>query len=113
MEDSDYGNYNLFNIRYAEGAATIAQATYCIFPDSEPEDCEDVTFVVTGKLKYFENREEIVEYIEDLGGRVTGSISKKTSFILAGDNMGPAKLEKANKLGVPIMNEDEFLDLIK
>lgn len=41
-----------------------------------------------------------------------GSISAKTSFILAGDNMGPAKLEKANKLGIKIMNEEEFLKLI-
>ena len=42
-----------------------------------------------------------------------GSISKKTSFILAGDNMGPAKLEKAGKLGVPIVNEEEFLKMIE
>ena len=42
-----------------------------------------------------------------------GSISKKTSFILAGDNMGPSKLEKAQKLGIPIMNEDEFLALLE
>ena len=41
-----------------------------------------------------------------------GSISSKTSFILAGDNMGPAKLEKASKLGIKIMNEEEFLKLI-
>ena len=51
--------------------------------------------------------------IEKNGGKNVGSISKKTSFILAGDNMGPAKLEKANKLGVPIMGEDEFLELLR
>ena len=51
--------------------------------------------------------------IEKNGGKNVGSISKKTSFILAGDNMGPSKLEKAQKLGIPIMNEDEFLALIE
>jgi DNA ligase (NAD+) len=50
--------------------------------------------------------------IERNGGKNVGSISKKTSFILAGDNMGPSKLEKAEKLGIPIMNEDDFLKLI-
>ena len=47
--------------------------------------------------------------IEKNGGKNVGSISSKTSFILAGENMGPAKLEKAQKLGVKIMSEDEFL----
>ena len=50
--------------------------------------------------------------IEQNGGKNTGSISAKTSYILAGDNMGPAKLQKAEKLGVKIINEDEFLDMI-
>ncbi len=51
--------------------------------------------------------------IEQNGGKNVGSISGKTSFILAGDNMGPSKLEKARKLGVRIVTEDEFLDMIK
>lgn len=50
--------------------------------------------------------------IEQHGGKNTGSISAKTSFILAGENMGPAKLEKAQKLGIPVVNEDEFLKMI-
>lgn len=54
----------------------------------------------------------IKDLIEKHGGKNVGSISAKTSFILAGENMGPAKLEKANKLGVKIMNEEEFLKLI-
>ena len=52
------------------------------------------------------------EMIEKNGGKNVGSISSKTSFILAGENMGPAKLEKAQKLGVKIMSEDEFLALL-
>ena len=51
--------------------------------------------------------------IEQHGGKNSGSISAKTSFILAGDNMGPAKLEKAQKLGIRIVNEDEFLSMIE
>ena len=51
--------------------------------------------------------------IEKNGGKNSGSISKKTDFVLAGENMGPAKLEKAQKLGVAIINEDEFLKIIE
>jgi DNA ligase (NAD+) len=51
--------------------------------------------------------------IEQNGGKNVGSISGKTSFILAGDNMGPSKLEKAKKLGVQIVTEDEFLAMIE
>ena len=56
---------------------------------------------------------EYKSLIEQHGGKNVGSISAKTSFVLAGDNMGPAKLEKAQKLGIRIMSEDEFLNLIK
>ena len=58
------------------------------------------------------SRDEYKALIEKHGGKNVGSISKNTSFILAGDNMGPAKLEKANKLGIKIINEDEFLQMI-
>ena len=51
--------------------------------------------------------------IEANGGKNVGSISKKTDFILAGDNMGPSKLEKAQKLGIPIISEDEFLKMLE
>jgi DNA ligase (NAD+) len=50
--------------------------------------------------------------IEQYGGKNIGSISSKTSFVLAGDNMGPSKYEKANKLGIKILSEDEFLEMI-
>lgn len=58
------------------------------------------------------SRDEYKALIEQHGGRNVGSISQKTSFVLAGENMGPAKLEKAAKLGVRIMSEEEFLTLI-
>ena len=70
------------------------------------------SIVISGVFTHH-SRDEYKEIIEKNGGKNVGSISKKTSFILAGDNMGPAKLEKANKLGVPILNEEDFLKLIE
>lgn len=58
------------------------------------------------------SRDEYKRMIEENGGKNVGSISKNTSFILAGDNMGPSKLEKAQKLGIALMNEDEFLAML-
>lgn len=69
------------------------------------------SIVISGVFTHH-TRDEYKEIIEQSGGKNAGSISSKTSFILAGDNMGPSKLEKAQKLGIPIMNEDEFLLLI-
>ena len=59
------------------------------------------------------SRDEYKRIIEEHGGKNVGSISGKTSFILAGDNMGPAKLQKAEKLGIPIIDEDTFLEMIE
>ena len=70
------------------------------------------SIVISGVFQHH-SRDEYKALIEQHGGKNVGSISNKTSFILAGDNMGPAKLEKAQKLGIRIMNEDEFLHLIE
>ena len=59
------------------------------------------------------SRDEYKEMVESNGGKNVGSVSKSTSFILAGENMGPSKLEKANKLGVRIVSEDEFLAMLQ
>ena len=69
------------------------------------------SIVISGVFAHH-SRDEYKAMIEQNGGKNVGSISAKTSFILAGDNMGPAKLEKAHKLGVAILTEDEFLNLI-
>lgn len=69
------------------------------------------SIVISGVFTHH-SRDEYKELIEKNGGKNVGSISKKTSFILAGDNMGPSKLEKAEKLGIPIVTEDEFLELL-
>ena len=69
------------------------------------------TFVLTGALSKF-TREEATEKIELLGGKASGSVSKKTSFVVVGENAG-SKERKARELGIPILSEDEFLDMIK
>ena len=70
------------------------------------------TLVVSGVFEKF-SRDELKKAIEDNGGKVGSSISSKTDYVVAGDNMGPAKLEKANKLGVAIISEDDFIELVK
>lgn len=69
------------------------------------------TFVISGVFSRH-SRDEYKALIEKNGGKNSGSISKKTDYVLAGENMGPAKLEKAQKLGVPIIDENEFLAMI-
>ncbi|MDH8701351.1 DNA ligase (NAD+) [Dysgonomonadaceae bacterium PH5-43] len=69
------------------------------------------TFVISGVFTEY-SRDEYKELIEKNGGKNTGSISAKTNYVLAGENMGPAKLEKARKLGIKIISENEFLLMI-
>ena len=75
------------------------------------EALRDKVIVISGVFTHH-SREEYKEIIEQQGGRNASSISRNTSFVLRGDNMGPAKLEKAQKLGIPLVSEDEFLRMI-
>ncbi|MEG1267332.1 MAG: NAD-dependent DNA ligase LigA, partial [Myroides sp.] len=70
---------------------------------------EGMTMVVSGKFETF-SRDEIKQKIEDYGGKNGSSITGKTSIVIAGADMGPAKLEKATKLGIPIWTEDDFVN---
>ena len=70
------------------------------------------TIVISGVFAHH-SRDEYKHIIEQNGGKNSSSISARTSFILAGDNMGPAKLEKATKLGIRIVSEQEFLDMLR
>ena len=72
---------------------------------------QGLSFVVSGVFEHF-SRDEIKKMIEEHGGKNVGSISSKTSYILAGDNMGPEKRRKAESLGIPIITIVEFLDMI-
>lgn len=72
---------------------------------------EGKTIVISGTFSHH-SRDEYKDIIEREGGKNSGSISKKTSFVLAGENMGPAKREKCDKLGVPMISEDEFLSML-
>lgn len=72
---------------------------------------EGKTIVISGTFQHH-SRDEYKEIIMREGGKNAGSISKKTSFVLAGENMGPSKLEKCNQLGIPLLSEDEFLKII-
>jgi len=70
-----------------------------------------MTFVLTGALSKF-TRDEATEQIESFGGKASGSVSKKTSFVVVGENAG-SKERKARELGIPILSEDEFLEMIR
>jgi DNA ligase (NAD+) len=75
------------------------------------EKLKGLTFVVSGVFQNF-SRDSIKESIESHGGKVSGSISSKTSYVLAGDDMGPSKRKKAEDLGVKIITEEEYLHLV-
>ncbi len=87
------------------GVATAAQEHA-----AQGDELTDMSFVVTGTLRHF-GRREITELIEQHGGRVTSSVSKKTDYLVAGENAG-SKLQKAEQLGVRILTEEELLQLI-
>ena len=69
------------------------------------------TFVISGVFSQY-SREELKELILQNGGNNSGSISAKTDYILAGENMGPSKYQKAQELGIPLISEEQFLSMI-
>ena len=79
---------------------------------SRSDKLQGLTIVISGTFSSF-SRDEYKNMIEQNGGKNVGSVSKKTSFILAGENVGPANLEKASKLGVRIVSEEEFLKMLE
>ncbi len=93
--------------------------TYGVQLEVSKESLENLTnklantiFVVSGVF-YQMSRNELKKAIEDNGGKVSSSISKKTNYIVAGDNMGPSKLTKAESLNIPIITEQDFIDMIR
>jgi DNA ligase (NAD+) len=80
--------------------------------ESLSQKLEGKSFVVSGVFNAF-SRDELKEVIESNGGKNVSSISTKTDYVVAGENMGPAKLKKATDLGIQILSEDEFIQLLK
>ena len=73
--------------------------------------CEGLTFVITGDVHHYKNRDEFKAYVESVGGKVTGSVTSKTNFLVNNDvNSTSSKNRKAKELGVPIISEDEFVE---
>ena len=79
-----------------------------------PQILAGKTFVITGKLKEFANRDTLVAKIESLGGKVSGSVSSKVHYLINNDSKSnSSKNKKANELGIPVITEEEFIAMIK
>lgn len=100
-------NKNLFNSLINEVSLEI------ITPKLESEGvCKDLTFVITGDVYYFKNRNEFKTFVESNGGKVAGSVSKKTDFLVNNDlESNSSKNKKAKELGVPIISEEDFAEM--
>ena len=105
---SDLGNIQLINRLKSYGLQLEVSAAVL---ENQTEILQGQIFVVSGVF-YQMSRNELKKAIEDNGGKVSSSISKKTNFIVAGDNMGPSKLTKAQDLGISIISEQDFIDKI-
>ncbi|MCG8838865.1 NAD-dependent DNA ligase LigA [Tenacibaculum dicentrarchi] len=105
---NDLGNIQLINRLKLHGVQLEVSAESL---ENQTDKLVEKVFVVSGVFHQM-TRNELKKAIEDNGGKVSSSISKKTSFIVAGDNMGPSKLAKAESLGISIISEQEFIDMI-
>ena len=86
------------------------QIAYVPVKDTSGGSCAGMTFVITGEVHHYKNRDEFKAYVESQGGKVAGSVSKKTSYLVNNDAESlSSKNRKAKELGVPIITEDEFL----
>ena len=100
-EEADY----IFDKYIHEETAAASSSTDTVLKDK--------VFVITGKIKHWKNRDELKSFIESKGGKVTGSVTSKTSYLINNDTSSTtAKNLTAIKLNVPIINEDEFLTLV-
>ena len=81
--------------------------------NSSKADLSGMTFVITGSLKHYKNRDELVGVIESMGGKVSGSVSAKTSFLINNDTeSSSSKNKKAKQLGIQILSEQDFINMI-
>ena len=90
----------------------LEEVTFVIEENSSPQDLAGKTFVITGSLVSFPNRDALKKVIEDRGGKVSGSVSTKTDYLINNDiNSNSSKNKNAKKLGVPIITEEDFLEM--
>ena len=90
----------------------LGEITFVIEENTAEQDLEGKTFVITGSLETYPNRDALKKEIEDRGGKVAGSVSAKTSYLINNDiNSGSSKNKKAKSLGIPIITEQDFKNL--
>lgn len=100
---------NLYSVEYL-----APKMNFIIPTDNDSSMLDGKTFVITGKINHFKNRDELKNKIEELGGKVSGSVSKNTSYLINNDvDSTTGKNKKAKSLGVPIISENDFLEMIK
>jgi DNA ligase (NAD+) len=105
---NDVGNMQLINrLKYHGVQLQVSEEDLL----GQTDKLQGKVFVVSGVF-YKMTRNELKKAIEDNGGKVSASISKKTTYVVAGDKMGPSKKTKAEDLGVAIINEDDFIEMI-
>lgn len=79
--------------------------------DTSSGSCAGLSFVITGDVHHYKNRDEFKAYVESQGGKVTGSVSKKTAYLVNNDvESASSKNRKAKELGIPIISEDTFIE---
>jgi DNA ligase (NAD+) len=110
LEDYFSSEENRDLIRRLTGAGLSMEAEKGA--EEQGHKLEGKSFVISGVFTHH-SRDELKQIIERNGGKNTGSISKKTDYVLAGENMGPSKYEKARSLGVPIITEEEFISMLE
>ena len=99
---------NQSSLKALLGEVTIEKVD--ITPDAEGK-CAGLTFVITGDVHYYKNRDEFKAYVEAAGGKVTGSVTSRTNYLVNNnDQSTSSKNRKARELGVPIITEDQFVD---
>jgi DNA ligase (NAD+) len=91
----------------------VKELTFTDIANTEEQILKDKTFVITGSLNHFENRDKLIEYIESLGGKASSSVSSKTSYLINNDVTSTSgKNKKAQELNIPIISEEDFLKLV-
>ena len=107
----DFVSYFRDEKKLAEVKKLLGEINFVIEENTQPQDLEGKTFVITGSLETYPNRDALKKEIEDRGGKVAGSVSAKTSYLINNDiNSNSSKNKKAKSLGVPIITEQDFLE---